>query len=65
MMYAAIIIAIAFIVCVYMIGLLHGVDKTKGNQNEKELETVKRACDARTNADIERLRKKYKSGDSM
>lgn len=60
MMYVAIIIVISFIAGVYMLGLIRGVEKEKGKQNEKELETVKRACDARTNADIDKLREKFK-----
>ena len=64
MMYIAVAL-IAITIFVYFIGLLHGSQNEKGKQNEKELETVKRACNARTNADIERMRAKYKSGHSM
>ena len=63
-MYVAVAL-ISITIFVYFIGLLHGSQKEKGEQNEKELETVKRACDARTNADIDKLRSKYKSGRSM
>lgn len=55
-----IVFLITFIVFVYFIGLVHGSRTEKGKQNEKELDTVRRACSARTNANVERLRSKYK-----
>lgn len=60
-----IVFLITFIVFVYFIGLVNGSRKEKGKQNEREADTIRRACSARTNANIERLRKKYKSGRSV
>lgn len=62
-----IVIIGAFVTAIflYMTGMFHGADKEKAKQNEKELETVNRACNARTNADIEQLRNKYKRRRSV
>ena len=45
----------------YMTGRIHGSEKEKGKQNEKGLDVVQRASNARTNANIEQLRKRYKN----
>ena len=53
----AVIVAIGF---VYSFGYLEGSQTEKDKQNEKELETLKTAVAARNNADVDKLRSKYK-----
>lgn len=51
------IIAIFFVYC---LGHVHGTQIERTKQDEKEIDTLKRAYNARNNADIDSLRKKFK-----
>lgn len=53
----AVIVATGF---VYSFGYLEGSQNEKDKQNEKEIETLKTAVAARNNADVDKLRSKYK-----
>lgn len=54
----SIIVAIGF---VYLAGYLYGSQKQKGKEDEREIDTIQRASAARSNASIDKLRKKYKN----
>ena len=54
------IVGIATLSFVYAIGHLHGSQKERAKQNERELEIVKDAVKIRINANPDELRKKYK-----
>jgi len=54
------VVSIIIIAFVYSIGKLHGIQRQKVKQNEERLNNILRACSARTNADVDKLRKKYR-----
>ena len=58
----SVIVAMGF---VYLAGYLYGSQKEKGKKNEKETDILRRASSARTNADVDELRSKYKRGGTM
>jgi len=54
----SVIVAMGF---VYVAGYLYGSQKQKGKEDEREIDTVQRASAARTNAQLDKLRAKYKN----
>lgn len=55
------IISVIIIGFVYVIGRLHGSQKERTKQNERELEVVKDAVKIRINSNVDELRRKYKN----
>lgn len=61
MSYMVIMIAtVVAVIFVYTVAYIQGTQDEKEKQNGKELETLKSAITARNNADVDKLRKKYK-----
>ena len=54
------IISAITIIFVYAVGRAHGSQKERSRQSEERLNNLFRACSARTNADVDKLRKKYR-----
>ena len=54
----AVVLLSVYTVFVYRLGI--AVERTK--EYEKQIKSVSIACDVRNNADIDKLRKKYRNG---